>query len=128
MTKTDEMYEVMQGIFIVVSKDEKEVELRKFYSLIRDENPIPTMKIEKIKNPVGSDGKEVTFERGDLLMVTPKPRADGKMSFHFANVGPSEEKGYLQYAVALHKIGMGEMPQTLDKNFLVVDGNFRKVN
>ena len=75
----------------------------------------------------GSDGKEVTFNIGDLVVCNYEGDMEsGKHAFRFANIEPSGEEGQKIYDIALAKIGLKPMPAA-DNNFLIVDGNARKL-
>lgn len=118
----------INGIWIVAKNDGTMIEMYKFFEYIREIHDYKKLDFEKPKQAFGSDGKEVTFNKGDLLLVSHLgDLKDKRIGFHFANVGPSDERGQLQLELALHRLGMGSQPCS-DKSFLVVDGNFRKVN
>jgi len=115
------------GVWIVTKREENKVEMKKFFEFIRDVKHEFTLLMNLPKFRVGRDGKEVTFNKGDLLVIGYLGDLEEKgKGFHFANVGPNDELGQLQYELALYKLGMGLAPKT-DKSFLVVDGSFRQV-
>lgn len=114
------------GIWIAESRDAAGVQLVKFFEFIRDDKPTRLV-IDLPNQPmIGEDGKEVTFNRGDLVACTFLGDLEkGKLGYHFANVAPSEERGQLQYEYALGKLGLG-MKTFLPDSYLVVEGQFRK--
>lgn len=113
------------GIWIVKSREGRITEMVKFFDFIKETEPLPKMSLELPTNLVGEDGKEVTFNEGDLISCTYLgDLKEGGTGFHFANVGPSGENSQLQYEYALGKLGLGIKVQP--GSFLVVDGVFRK--
>jgi len=117
----------VSGVYIVVKNENKLLVLRHFNNFIRgDEVEIKTIELPNFPSGLkGDDGKEVTTNPGDLLMVNniDVPRGYG---FHLANVGPADEKTAILHEYALSKLGLGIKPK-FDKAILLVDGHFRKL-
>lgn len=131
VTMANEVPSWVNGIWIVARRDEDKVLFFKFFEFIREIKDFKRWQLDlpKDRSMVGEDGKEVTFNKGDLLQVVHRPDVlPGKHGFHFANVGPNGPEGQLQLELALHRLGMGPVPCADPKTFLVVDGSFRKVN
>lgn len=123
------------GIWLVKERTGKNVKLVKFFDFVKFDNEKQQLKLSlnlpSDKPMFGSDNLEVTFAKGDLLSCAyiNDLKADAKegMAFNFANVMPSNAAGLAQYDYALGKLGI-KQPTTLATEYLVVDGNFRKVN
>ena len=128
--KSRDVPDWVNGIWVVGERNSAEVTFFKFSDFLREVTNYPKFKMNLPTSPMlGSDGKEVTFRKGDLLVVRHESDVkEGHVGFHFANVAPSDGITQLQYELVLHRLGMGAMPCTDPKSFLVVDGNFRKVN
>lgn len=123
----------VDGIWIVGKRekegDEDKVTFYKFFEFIREQENYKKLEMNIPRGPmIGVDGIEVTMNKGDMLQIVFRPDIKQGYGFHFANVGPNGEVGQLQLELALHRLGMGAMPCTDPKTFLVVDGSFRKVN
>lgn len=129
IVKTQQIPDWVNGIWIVAENVDRNVQMYKFFEFIREIDNYHKFEITlPHKHMIGIDGEEVTFNKGDLVLITHVGDIKDKgKGFHFANVGPSDEAGQLQLELARHKLGIGPIPCS-DKAFLVVDGNFRKVN
>lgn len=134
------------GTWIVSKREQGEkthkIELTRLAEIIAlKERPLKLLiELPDSKQMVGDDGKEVTFNLGDLItcayagdinadnepnLSTKKIQKHG---FHFANLAPSGDEGYKMYATALAHLGIKEMPGSPDDmdKFTVVEGNFRR--
>jgi len=125
------------GIWIVrdkeLMKDADSVSLTKFYDLVNEVEKPLTMRVQLPKiQMIGADGKEVTFNTGDLLQCAYEGDLhDGKHGFHFANLEPNGEEGQHIYDLVRKKLGLNKVTiynEQKSIRYLVVDGNFRKVN
>ena len=124
------------GIWIVgnreLMRDCDSVSLTKFYDLVNEEEKPLTMRVQLPKvQMIGSDGKEVTFNPGDLVSCDYEGDLhEGKHAFHFANIEPSSKEGRDMYDTVRIKLGLKinrTAVYTEPRSYMVVDGNFRKV-
>jgi hypothetical protein len=110
------------GIYVIVRNDGKEVNMTHFFYALRGEEvKVRHLAVPVLKNCVGMDGIEVDFSVGALLQVTA-----AYPMFHFANVGPGDTTGQIQYEYVLGKLGLGAS-RTIDANFITADGQFRSL-
>jgi hypothetical protein len=119
------------GIWIVTSRQERDVEMKKFKDVVQGINPIGELSMhlpsDKMIGP--EDQKEVTFNPGDLIRChfmgdMAEDVTKGGFAFHFANVGVANKVTELQYHYALGVLGLGEKTE-LPEGYQIVDGTFR---
>ena len=117
------------GVWIVKNRNDKDVEMVRFSSVVRDSDNFPFLSIHLPNSGpmIGKeDGKEVTFNPGDLIRCHYEGDMDRGSTFRFANVGTNDPTTELQYQYALGKLGLGAKIE-LPEGFQIVDGNFRRM-
>lgn len=117
----------LEGIWIVEESTDEKVQLRHFFSALKNETQtdvdVERVAIPKLLslNRVGEDKKEVTFNFGDLVQLK-QPREE---QLHVANVQPADNNTLEQYLEVLAKISNLEPEKK--KNFTIT-AKFKEVN
>ena len=129
MITTKEFKEfVGDTVWIVTDIKGYNVELKKFFDFINPEveKPASINLVGFLKSAdlmVGPDGKPVDLSKGALLRAQQQDVEHG-YGIHLANVGPSDEKGAFQYAIALSRLKLAPRP-AYNPDMIAGDGQFR---
>lgn len=117
------------GNWIITARMGQKVLMTKFKDFVNDVALPAKLEINMPASVYGTDGLEVTFNKGDLIACTfegdmrdNKGKKEAK--FHFANLGTGTPEAEAQYQYALGKLGLASVTEK-KAQFSVVDANFR---
>lgn len=118
------------AVYIVSAHKGYTVELIHLFQLLKkgkkDAQGLNLDNVLKAKH-FGDDGIEVTFNVGDLLNVNIEDNPNGGLAIHLANVGPADDTGANQLALAHSILGItGTIKITSEVT--TVEGQFRRLS